>query len=523
MLSIGPVSLWLGPAAALDVVETLARAIAVAERGPSSAPRRGSFGCTASTKMFLTSVRLRIPLIGRRRSEATSPMKPIPAEKSVVVAFAAVAGLVAARCGGGTIGTGTGDGTGRRARGGRGHGQAGAAACHADASPGGGGHRPARGDRAAIAAVGGAPAASTPARPASSRRHHRLRLPVREHQPPHQHRVQRERGAARHRSPRARGRTAWCSMFYNDEHAMTLGVRSVVVEDRERHDHDRLSGLAARRRSGQRDQPADRHQHARRRSERPRPVAAADVAGRCSSPTSPPIRTAGPATGSRAAGRSAERRLRHLEGGGAHRRHDGHARRRSPSRPTPIRPRTTGTSAGGTDTPAERPHQRGLRRRGALERAAHRPATRTASRSSSTTATRTRSAATRARPACCSARAAAAPPRAAAPTLPAPAETVARRTGAGRNAHVPPGAAVCGPGGIDPSPVPSRQDLRERLLYPGRRLAPPARSAGVGLLMNLPSPSRAKRGCGATLGFCRADVRQRAAVIVTARSRSLLE
>ena len=41
VLSVGPVSLWLGPAVALDVLETLARAIAVeqSEERERSAPR----------------------------------------------------------------------------------------------------------------------------------------------------------------------------------------------------------------------------------------------------------------------------------------------------------------------------------------------------------------------------------------------------------------------------------------------------------------------------------------------------
>ncbi len=40
VLSIGPVSLWLGPAVAIDVLETLARAVASArsEEGERSAP-----------------------------------------------------------------------------------------------------------------------------------------------------------------------------------------------------------------------------------------------------------------------------------------------------------------------------------------------------------------------------------------------------------------------------------------------------------------------------------------------------
>lgn len=51
VLSVGPVSLWLGPAVALDVLETLARAVAAAqgedhEAPPTRAPaavRRRSF------------------------------------------------------------------------------------------------------------------------------------------------------------------------------------------------------------------------------------------------------------------------------------------------------------------------------------------------------------------------------------------------------------------------------------------------------------------------------------------------
>jgi hypothetical protein len=42
VLSVGPVSLWLGPAVALDVLETLARAIAVQQKkedGERAAPR----------------------------------------------------------------------------------------------------------------------------------------------------------------------------------------------------------------------------------------------------------------------------------------------------------------------------------------------------------------------------------------------------------------------------------------------------------------------------------------------------
>jgi hypothetical protein len=51
VLSVGPVSLWLGPAVALDVLDTLARALAIQrsedrERGAPSPPaalRRKSF------------------------------------------------------------------------------------------------------------------------------------------------------------------------------------------------------------------------------------------------------------------------------------------------------------------------------------------------------------------------------------------------------------------------------------------------------------------------------------------------
>ena len=41
VLSVGPVSLWLGPAVAIDVLDTLARAVALEERqnGDASAPR----------------------------------------------------------------------------------------------------------------------------------------------------------------------------------------------------------------------------------------------------------------------------------------------------------------------------------------------------------------------------------------------------------------------------------------------------------------------------------------------------
>jgi hypothetical protein len=38
VLSVGPVSLWLGPAVAIDVLDTLARAVAIEQRGnPDSA------------------------------------------------------------------------------------------------------------------------------------------------------------------------------------------------------------------------------------------------------------------------------------------------------------------------------------------------------------------------------------------------------------------------------------------------------------------------------------------------------
>ena len=63
-------------------------------------------------------------------------------------------------------------------------------------------------------------ASSSPSSPTAATR--------RRHQPAHERRVQRERSPAGDSSRGRRGRTAVVRIFYNDEHALTLGVRQVV-------------------------------------------------------------------------------------------------------------------------------------------------------------------------------------------------------------------------------------------------------------------------------------------------------
>ena len=69
-------------------------------------------------------------------------------------------------------------------------------------------------------------------------------------------------------------------VFYNDEHALTLGVRQVVVKDSERHaPRPTIRSRRSPPIPAARPSPLDRHEPAGRRSERARRLAAADVAG----------------------------------------------------------------------------------------------------------------------------------------------------------------------------------------------------------------------------------------------------
>ena len=134
---------------------------------------------------------------------------------------------------------------------------------------------------------------------------------------------------------------------------------------------------------------------------------------------------------------------------------------RSQSPPTPTRARTIGTSAGRTRL------RRGSRTRGTAPRWSGTfrspPATRIGSRSSSTTAIKTRPAATRERPASCSARAAA---RTASRTARA-AERVERA--AGRAA--PRAPAPAGAGARTASPVPPARSAPTAAAFPPSRSA----------------------------------------------------
>ncbi len=67
-------------------------------------------------------------------------------------------------------------------------------------------------------------------------------------------------------------------LFYNDEHALTLGVRSVVVKTASGSTTTDYAVSRASRRPRERDQPPDRLDHAGGSAERARSVATADVA-----------------------------------------------------------------------------------------------------------------------------------------------------------------------------------------------------------------------------------------------------
>ena len=94
-----------------------------------------------------------------------------------------------------------------------------------------------------------------------------------------------EDGVLRGIEPSGSASSGVVKLFYNDEHAMTLGVRSVVVTSASGIDDDELHRLFPLRRSGQRHLPQTGTNDAGGRSERARSVAASDVAGAVTSPT----------------------------------------------------------------------------------------------------------------------------------------------------------------------------------------------------------------------------------------------
>ena len=153
-------------------------------------------------------------------------------------------------------------------------------------------------------------------------------------------------------------------VFYNDEHALTLGVRQVVVKT--------ATGPPPRTTRSPRLSPTPAARLARppapTRWSATRAVSTSRCArcGRCcSSPTPPPTREPRGRLAARGAAPRSRRRLRHLEGGGEDRRRDGDAERglhNARRRPGEEQLEPRGRRPG-----AVRAQGRGLWRRGALD------------------------------------------------------------------------------------------------------------------------------------------------------------
>ena len=306
VLSVGPVSLWLRPAVALDVLDTLARAIA-AEQTRRRRTRRGeAAGGAASKNFFLTS-----PAAAATKARRGPTCCEPPFRSSIPRSPFA---LAAVDCSGpGTGGTGATAAHGGPGSGGK-VGPAGSAARdrqqRRDQRNGDGRRRQQRrvhlppGVQQLVITDCGYPTRAATRSPARSSTRARYCAPS---------------------SRPDRGRTAWSSMFYNDEHALTLGVRSVVGEDAPAA---RPPPTTLCRRSPSSPSSVTSPQTGTN-------ILTGDQSGLDASlrPMWPSLfvtdirrrPTNRPATGSRAARRPAERRLRFVEVRGAHRRHDGHA------------------------------------------------------------------------------------------------------------------------------------------------------------------------------------------------------